>query len=555
MSKAKVYIPLIASIAVIIGFLLGVNLSQNSGYKDTPLMLRAPGKSGNFNILNEIIGYIDSEYVDDVEKEKLIDKTVQYLLQELDPHSYYISAQELEAMNEPLEGNFEGIGVQFNIQKDTIVIVTPLQGGPSEKVGIQAGDRIIEVEEEPVAGTGITNRDVLKLLKGDKGSKVNVKIKRNNETHDFTITRDEIPIHSVDVAYMINKETGYVKILRFAKNTYSEFNKAVKQLKEAGMENLIIDLRGNGGGFLDAAVKISDEILSEGETIVYTEGRSRPRETYRAKSQARLKTENIAVLIDESSASASEILSGAIQDNDRGIIVGRRSFGKGLVQEQTMWPDGSATRLTVARYYTPTGRSIQRPYREGTEKYHQEIMERFKNDEMLHPDSTNFPDSLKYSTPGGRTVYGGGGIFPDVFVPLDTTQSSNYLNRLIYGGILYQWAFDYADKHRDHLTGKFNPESFKDKFEITEELSDFIKYAEEQGVEYNEKGFERTQSKIALRLKAYIARNVWNSEGFYPVWNEKDNVILKTLEVLENKAELQAAINPTQQKLQTPGNQ
>lgn len=545
MTKAKVYIPLIAAIAVVVGFLLGINLSQNSaGYHDTPIMLRAPGKSSNFNILNEIIGYIDSEYVDEVEKEKLVDKTVQYLLQELDPHSYYITAQELEAMNEPLEGNFEGIGVQFNIQKDTIVIVTPLQGGPSEKVGIKAGDRIIEVEQENVAGTGITNRDVLKLLKGDKGTKVKVKIKRNNEKHDFTITRDKIPIHSVDVAYMINNQTGYIKILRFAKNTYSEFNDAVAQLKEAGMQNLIIDLRGNGGGFLDAAVKISDEILSEGETIVYTEGRSRPRETYRAKSRARLKAQNIAVLIDESSASASEILSGAIQDNDRGIVVGRRSFGKGLVQEQTMWPDGSATRLTVARYYTPTGRSIQRPYKEGVAKYHEEIIERFTNDEMLHPDSTNFPDSLKYTTPGGRTVYGGGGIFPDVFVPIDTTQSSGYFNRLVYGGILYQWAFDYADQHRDFLKNKFTPETFKNQYHIEEELSDFLSYAKKQGVEYDETGFKRTQDKIALRLKAYIARNVWNSEGFYPVWNEKDDVILKTLEILESETALQAAVNP-----------
>lgn len=542
MSKAKIYIPLIASIAVIIGFFLGINLSQNSGYQDTPGMLRAPGNNSNFNILNEIISYIDNEYVDEVEKEELIDKTVQYLLQELDPHSYYISAQELQEMNEPLEGNFEGIGVQFNIQKDTVVIVTPLQGGPSEKVGIQAGDRIIQVEEETVAGTGITNRDVLGLLKGDKGTKVKVKIKRDNELHDFTITRDKIPIHSVDVAYMINNKTGYIKILRFAKNTYQEFNEAVAKLKGEGMQNLIIDLRGNGGGFLDAAVKISDEILSEGETIVYTEGRSRPRETYKAKSRARLKSQNIAVLIDESSASASEILSGAIQDNDRGIVVGRRSFGKGLVQEQTMWPDGSATRLTVARYYTPTGRSIQRPYKEGTDKYHEEIMERFTNDEMMHPDSTNFPDSLKYTTPAGKTVYGGGGIFPDVFVPFDTAGSSAYFNRLIYGGILYQWAFDYADRHRATLENKFTPESFKREFDIEAQLSGFLTYAEEQGIEYDEKGYERTRDKIALRLKSYIARNVWNSEGFYPIWNERDDVIKKTLEVIENQNSLQAAI-------------
>ena len=544
MSKAKVYIPLIISIAVVLGFLLGINLNKTPQHSNIPMLLKAPGKSSGFNILNEIIGYIDNEYVDEVEKEKLIDKTVQYLLQELDPHSYYISAQELQEMNEPLEGNFEGIGVQFNIQKDTIVIVTPLQGGPSEKVGIKAGDRIIEVEEEVVAGTGITNREVLKMLKGDKGTQVSVKIKRNNKVHDFTITRDKIPIQSVDVAYMITDQTGYIKILRFAKTTYSEFKEAVNTLNEQGMENLIIDLRGNGGGFLDAAVKISDEILSEGETIVYTEGRARPRETYKAKSRAGLKNSNIAILIDESSASASEILSGAIQDNDRGIIVGRRSFGKGLVQEQTMWPDGSATRLTVARYFTPTGRSIQRPYADGASRYHDEITDRFHNSEMLHPDSTDFPDSLRFTTPGGKTVYGGGGIFPDVFVPIDTGRSTGYFNRLVYGGILYQWAFNYADKHRETLERDYTAESFKNTFNIEDLLPEFLEYADSQDVEFDEKGYQRTRDRISRRIKSYIARNVWDSEGFYPIWNAEDKVIKKTLEIIEDENRLKAQLQP-----------
>lgn len=544
MSKAKVYIPLIVSIAVVLGFLLGINLNKTPQHSNIPMLLKAPGKNSGFNILNEIIGYIDNEYVDEVEKEKLIDKTVQYLLQELDPHSYYISAQELQEMNEPLEGNFEGIGVQFNIQKDTIVIVTPLQGGPSEKVGIKAGDRIIEVEEDVVAGTGITNREVLKMLKGDKGTQVSVKIKRNNEVHDFTITRDKIPIHSVDVAYMITDQTGYIKILRFAKTTYSEFKEAVNTLNEQGMENLIIDLRGNGGGFLDAAVKISDEILSEGETIVYTEGRARPRETYKAKSRAGLKNSNIAILIDESSASASEILSGAIQDNDRGIIVGRRSFGKGLVQEQTMWPDGSATRLTVARYFTPTGRSIQRPYAEGASRYHEEITERFHNNELLHPDSTDFPDSLRFTTPGGKTVYGGGGIFPDVFVPIDTGRSTGYFNRLVYGGILYQWAFNYADSHRETLERDYTAESFKNTFNIEALLPEFLEYANSQDIEFDEKGYQRTRDRISRRIKSYIARNVWDSEGFYPIWNAEDKVIKKTLEIIEDENRLKAQLQP-----------
>jgi carboxyl-terminal processing protease len=543
MSKNKVYIPIIISLAVAVGFLLGINL--NTGSSTISFQKINPGESKNFNILNEVIGYIESEYVDTVQRQKLVDETVQYLLQELDPHSYYISAKELQAMNEPLEGNFEGIGIQFNIQKDTVVVINPLQGGPSEKVGVKAGDRIIKVEEELIAGNGITNSKVLKLLKGDKGTKVDITVERNAQKLDFTITRDKIPIHSVDVAYMMTGETGYIKVIRFAKTTYQEFMDAANELKSKGMENLIIDLRGNGGGFLDAAVDMSDELLESGKMIVYTKGRARPKEVYKSGSDNSLTETSLAVLVDESSASASEILAGAVQDNDRGLVIGRRSFGKGLVQEQTMWPDGSATRLTVARYYTPTGRCIQRPYDEGVEAYREEIYDRYKHGEMMHPDSTNFPDSLKYETPEGKTVYGGGGIFPDIFVPYDTAGGSTFLNRLVYRGVVYQWAFDYADTHREQLNGNYeSAREFQENFSIGQSLiDDFVNFAKSEGVEPEPGELEESQTEIKHRLKAYVARNIWNNEGFYPIWNKKDNVVNKALESLESGKPLSALRN------------
>ncbi|MDR9486730.1 S41 family peptidase [Salibacter sp.] len=543
MSKNKVYIPIIISLAVAVGFLLGINL--NTGSSTISFQKINPGESKNFNILNEVIGYIESEYVDTVQRQKLVDETVQYLLQELDPHSYYISAKELQAMNEPLEGNFEGIGIQFNIQKDTVVVINPLQGGPSEKVGVKAGDRIIKVEEELIAGNGISNSKVLKLLKGDKGTKVDITVERNAQKLDFTITRDKIPIHSVDVAYMMTGKTGYIKVIRFAKTTYQEFMDAANELKSKGMENLIIDLRGNGGGFLDAAVDMSDELLESGKMIVYTKGRARPKEVYKSGSGNSFTETSLAVLVDESSASASEILAGAVQDNDRGLVIGRRSFGKGLVQEQTMWPDGSATRLTVARYYTPTGRCIQRPYDEGVEAYREEIYDRYKHGEMMHPDSTNFPDSLKYETPEGKTVYGGGGIFPDIFVPYDTAGGSTFLNRLVYRGVVYQWAFDYADTHREQLNGNYeSAREFQENFSIGQSLiDDFVNFAKSEGVEPEPGELEESQTEIKHRLKAYVARNIWNNEGFYPIWNKNDNVVNKALESLESGKPLSALRN------------
>lgn len=538
MNKWKVFIPVLLAIAMIMGFVLGTNLNSGDVIVSGNSPLKAlRSRSGETQKLDQIIEYIDQEYVDSVQRKELVDKSIQFILQELDPHSYYITAEELAEMNEPLEGNFEGIGVQFNIQKDTVVVVTPLVGGPSEKVGIKAGDRIIAVNEEVIAGNGIRNSDVLRLLKGEKGTKVNVQIKRaSNDSLKFTIVRDKIPIHSVEVAYMVDDATGYIKVSRFAKTTFEEFTLASEKLLNKGMKKLIVDLRGNGGGFLDAAVSIADEFLSAGELIVYTEGRSRPREDFKASGNNLLVGTDVAVLVDEASASASEILAGAIQDNDRGYIVGRRTFGKGLVQEQTMWPDGSATRLTIARYYTPTGRCIQKPYTNGTESYNEEMYDRYEHGEMFNKDSVQINDSLKYTTPGGKIVYGGGGIVPDYFIPYDTSGSSTYYNHIIYNGLIYEWAWNYADKHRDELKALGSYKAFDDNFNISESIfEDFVDYASNNGVARNKSGIENSKTNIKRRLKSYIARNIWNNDGFYPIWNQGDQVISRALEVLETK--------------------
>lgn len=488
---------------------------------------------GNFPLnnqskLNQIIDYIDNEYVDSTDREKLVDQTIENLLQKLDPHSYYITAKELQAMNEPLEGSFEGIGVQFSIQKDTVVVITPISGGPSEQVGVAAGDRIITVEGELIAGTGIRNSDVLKLLKGEGGTKVNIEILRNGKEKlmPFTITRGKIPIFSVDIGYMVNDTTGYIKVSRFSRETFNEFQEKYTNLMEKGMTKMILDLRGNGGGFMDAAINMVDQFLEEDQLIVYTEGRARPRKNYFATSENDLGKIELAVLIDESSASASEIVAGAIQDNDRGIVIGRRSFGKGLVQEQSAWPDGSATRLTIARYYTPAGRCIQKPYDNGLKAYHEELYERYENGEMENSDSTEIKDSTIYKTENGRTVFGGGGIMPDVFIPIDTAGSTTLLSRIFYSGSFYQFAFDYADKHRTELVKYGNAENFVSNFNYDKPLEkDFKSYLKENKIPIDEIEYEKSLEIISVRVRAGIGRNIFGDEAFFPILHEIDNTV------------------------------
>tara|TARA_R110002050_G_scaffold149463_1_gene276012 strand:- start:40845 stop:42320 length:1476 start_codon:yes stop_codon:yes gene_type:complete len=478
-------------------------------------------------MLTELLNYIDAEYVDKVSKEDLINKTVVHILQELDPHSYYITPEEFAEMNEPLEGNFDGIGIQFNIQKDTLVVIDPIIGGPSEKVGIKAGDRIIKVNDSLIAGVGVKNRTVLKLLKGVKGTKVSVTVNRKkSEPLIFTITRDKIPIHSISSVYMLNDTSGYIKVDRFGANTSEEFFNRMKNLATSGAKKVIIDLRGNGGGYMNAATNMLDAFFDKGTLLVFTEGKARRKTESLAKDKALYKTMGVVVLIDESSASASEIFAGAIQDHDRGVIVGRRSFGKGLVQEQTMWPNGSATRLTIARYYTPSGRCIQKSYKDGVENYNEDYYHRYENGEMLSKDSITVIDSLRYSTDSGRDVYGGGGIIPDIFVPIDTTLGSSYLNKLAYSGTVYDFAFSYADNHRSEILKYGSAEEYIAKFKVTEVmLNQLIKFAEQRGIAFNKKDFERSKPYISKRFRAYVARNIWNDEGFYPIWNSDDMTI------------------------------
>jgi carboxyl-terminal processing protease len=525
--KASI-LPLIISLVFIAGFYLG-SFNSNEANTSTHLFSYAH----KTNKINQILDYIEQEYVDTLDRTQLMDETIEFMLQKLDPHSYYISAQELQAMSEPLEGSFEGIGIQFSIQKDTVVVIDPISGGPSEKVGLLAGDRIVKVDTQIVAGNGVTNSQVMRLLKGPGGTEVKVGIKRKHEPSllNFTITRDQIPIHSVDIGYMINETTGYIKVSRFAKTTHEEFKATSTKLLEQGMKNLILDLRSNGGGVMDGAIKIADEFLSEGKLIVYTQGRARAKTEHFATQKGNLENIELAVLINEGSASASEILAGAVQDNDRGTVYGKRSFGKGLVQEQTPWPDGSATRLTIARYYTPTGRCIQRPYDHGSEAYHKASMDRYRMDE--ENDSINAKqDTVPFVTPGGKTVYGGGGITPDIEVSTDTTGASLYLTHLYYNGVFYQFAFEYADEHRDEIKYQ-SVNEFMAGFTVKGTVeNEFYEFAKSKGLPKSESGIKRSRELILYRIKAGIARNLYGNKGFYPIVNQHDNVVKRALEDL-----------------------
>jgi len=489
------------------------------------------------NKITSIINYIAEEYVDSIIPENIIEDAIPIMLSDLDPHSVYIPAKDLTRTNEPLEGNFDGIGVEFNMQKDTIVIVNIISGGPSEKIGILPGDRIVSVDDSLIAGIGLTNSDVISLLKGKHGTTVNVGVKRNNESEllEFAIIRDIIPLYSIDASFMIDEKTGYIKISRFSKTTYDEFTSSIKKLQQEDIENIIIDLRGNGGGYLEIATSLIDEFLEENKLIVYTEGRSRPKQEFFSTSKGECKNYNLVVLIDELSASASEIFAGAIQDNDRGTIMGRRSFGKGLVQEQTRFHDGSALRLTVARYYTPTGRSIQKPYGKKHDDYYHELDNRYLHGEFSEVDSISFADSLRYVTPKGKVVYGGGGIMPDIFVPVDTIGMSNYYIKVRNKALIYKFAFNYADKNREILTGFENYNNLVNYLTSNDILSLFVKYARKEGVKPNWKEIDISTEIIKIMLHAQITRNILNNEGYYPVLSTMDNTLQMAVKLFHEK--------------------
>jgi carboxyl-terminal processing protease len=476
--------------------------------------------------------------VDSVDASKLVEDVIPEVLEDLDPHSVYIPPKDLKAANQELEGNFGGIGVEFSMPDDTVMVVSVVSGGPSEKVGILPGDRIITVNDSVIAGVDMPTNDVVGMLRGDIGTKVNVGIQRRNRKDliDFEITRGNIPMYSVDISYMITDSIGYVKINRFARNTYQELLSALAKLKAHNCSDIIVDLRGNSGGYLDIAISMVNEFLNKGNMIVYTEGVNNPRQDVYANGSGSCKDIGVTVLIDEFSASASEIFAGAMQDNDRGLVVGRRSFGKGLVQQQFSLPAGGALRLTVARYYTPSGRSIQKPYDNGVEDYYHDIIERFEHGEFFEKDSISVNDSLKYTTVGGRTVYGGGGIMPDVFVPRDTTDHSDYYYRLRETGTIYQFALEYADRNREELSAFENVKTLKNHLDQQDISNQLIEFAKTKDVKYNHNDFQRSKNLIDLETKAYIARNILDNEGFYPIISKEDEVLQKAVELIQTNS-------------------
>lgn len=530
--KQNIFLPIILSLVLISGIWLGYFLSVKIGSSN--------GKNQNQQIstnekINSLLEFIDYQYVDTINKSDLVEKTVTAMLQSLDPHSSYIPAAEFDVSNETLEGNFDGIGVEFNIIRDTIRVINPIEGGPSEKVGIRAGDKLIKVGVENLTGEKITNKKVFEALRGKSGTTVNVTILRNGVKNPmpFKITRAAIPLYSLDAAYMTSGDIGYIKINKFAATTYNEYLNAFNDLNKQGMKKLILDLRGNPGGYLNAAVDISDEFLTNGLQIVYTQGKANPKKTYRATQRGSFEKNNLVILIDEGSASASEIVAGAIQDNDRGLIVGRRSFGKGLVQDQMQLPDGSAIRLTVARYYTPTGRCIQKPYSDDKTDYYNEEFDRYQHGELLNADSIKLDKSKQYKTPEGKIVYGGGGIMPDVFVPIDTTKSNPFLNKVFYAGLINTFAFEYADKNRSELKKYTNSKTFINQFKITTAIFDeFYEYCKKQSIELG--SLNKLQSNVALEpyLKALIGKNAFDKDAYYPIINKNDKCIIKAIEEL-----------------------
>lgn len=482
---------------------------------------------------------ITNLYVDPVDEDKLVEEAIIKMLAQLDPHSTYSNAEEVKKLNEPLQGNFEGIGVQFNMVEDTLLVIQPVSGGPSEKVGILAGDRIVIVNDTTIAGVKMKTEEIMGRLRGPKDSKVNLKIVRRgvNDLLSFTVKRDRIPIYSLDASYMIKDKIGYIRINRFGATTAQEFINALQQLQKQGMKDLILDLQGNGGGYMNAAVDLANEFLGQKELIVYTEGRRNPRSEFFAKGDGKFRNGKLVILIDEFSASASEIVTGAVQDWDRGIVVGRRSFGKGLVQRPVDLPDGSMIRLTVARYYTPSGRSIQKPY-ENIEKYNEDLIDRYNKGEMTNADSIHFPDSLKYTTKKlKRIVYGGGGIMPDYFVPIDTTIYTKYHRQLRDKGLIIQASLKFVEKNRKAWKAQYTKfDDFNKNFEISQPMLDeLVAMGNEAKIEFSEEELQKSLPLLKIQLKALVARDLWDMKEYFHVINDVNESVNKALELIQQK--------------------
>jgi carboxyl-terminal processing protease len=530
-SSYQISLPLILCIGLAAGVLIGASLTNKTGSGDI---------SNDVQKFREVLSLVNNEYVDDAKTDELVEDAIEHMLGKLDPHSSYLSAKDQVAANEDLRGNFEGIGIEFNIFHDTLVVVAALSGGPSESVGLQSGDKIVKVNDVNIANIGLSYPDVQKHLKGPKGTEVKIEVIRKNaeEPITFTIIRDKIPQFSVDASYMVTPDIGYIKVNRFSQTTYSEVKEAMSKLKKEGMTKLILDLQGNPGGYMDQAVGIADEFLAKGEKIVFTKGQEKKyNEDHFATNQGDFEQGDLIVLVNESSASASEIVAGALQDNDRALIVGRRSYGKGLVQRPFSLNDGSEVRLTISRYYTPSGRSIQKPY-DNLDDYDKDISKRYKHGEFFSADSIRFNDSLKHETQNGRSVYGGGGIMPDYFVPLDTSSSSKYFNELFNANILREYAFTYAGQNESHLKEK-GYKSYLQNFEVNDAmLSRVVVMGIKNKIEARPNDLAKNKRLFQVYLKAEIARNVWDNQSFYPIINETNEVLQQAIKLFDRIPEL-----------------
>lgn len=499
---------------------------------------------------------VNNLYVDNVDEEKIVENAVRGILENLDPHSSYSTKEETTSSQETMQGSFSGIGIQFNMQKDTLYVVQTIAGGPSEKVGILPGDRFIAVDDSIIAGRKLKNTDIMKRLRGPKGTKVNIKVKRgsNAELLEFRITRDDIPLNSIDAVYMADGKTGYIRLSRFAATSYKEFKDAITKLKKQGMQQLILDLTDNGGGYMQIAAQIANEMLNRGNLIVYTQGRKSPRQNLNADGSGTFRTQKVVVMINQFSASASEILSGAVQDWDRGVVVGRRSFGKGLVQREFLLPDSSSFRLTIARYYTPSGRNIQKPYVKGDrEDYDKDIIDRYNHGELQSADSIHFADSLKHTTMRlHRTVYGGGGIMPDVFVPLDTTQYTDYHRRLVAKGIIPQFALRYVDKNRADLKAQYpDAQKFIKEFTVTDEmLNNLVDAGKAEKVDFDKQQFNQSKEMLRTFVKAAIANDLFSTGAYFQIVNEQNDIYKEALSIINDDARYRKIISPRTE--QTP---
>jgi carboxyl-terminal processing protease len=537
MKKLKVWLPLLFAVVMILGMLIGFRLYPN---------INTGGffKTGKLNRVQEVLDIINNKYVDTVFSDSMSEEAIQGMLGHLDPHSYYIPAVDREEMNEDLEGNFEGIGVEFQILRDTVNVINVLAGGPSDKAGLKVGDQFIHVNDSLVAGNGITPEKIKKLLRGPGASIARLNMLREQTLKNFQVARGAIPLPALDAAYMLDPESGYIRINKFSRTTYQEFQEALQKLLKAGMKKMVLDIRGNGGGIVDEAVNMADEFLGDDELIVYTEGRKSPRKEYHAQRPGNFENGKLILLVDEGTASASEILAGALQDWDRASIIGRRTFGKGLVQEPFTLSDGSELRLTIARYYTPLGRSIQKPYNKGREAYNDEVIERFHNGEAIHGDTATTHPGPVYKTPAGRVVYGGGGITPDVFVGFDTNRISKSITSLYVNGTLTNYIYEYYFHHLPEFKQFKSAADFSARFNKDEEVwAGLVNYVKKDAVSLSGISGD-DKALLQTRIRALLARLIWRSEGYFMIMNQRDPVVKKALDLLNNNHPMPSAGKP-----------